>query len=107
MINVNVINLCRHGLQRHVTRSHTDHPVFSYNQCAGSFARSDNLEKHKRSCTGGQVVAVAVPAAKKRRIGVAPEFKLRKTRKSLGGVIEQITVNMKEARHLSKLKEGS
>ena len=36
----------------------------------------------------------------KGRIGVAPEFKLRNTRKSLGGDVEQFTVNMKEARHL-------
>ena len=50
--------------------------------------------------------AVAAPAAKKRRIGVVPEFKLRKTRKSLGGVVEQFTVDMKETRHLSTLKEA-
>ena len=49
------------------------------------------MEKHKRTCTGGQVaVPVAKPADKKRCIGVASEFKL----------------NMKEARHLSALKEA-
>ena len=32
------------------------------------FAQSGNLEKHKRTCTAGQV-AVAAPAAKKRRVG--------------------------------------
>ena len=63
------------------------------------------MEKHKRTCTGGKVaVPVAAPAAKKRRVGVAPEFKLRKTRKSIGGAVEQFTVNMKEANHLSEMK---
>ena len=67
----------RRSLQRHVTRNHTAHQVFSCNQCERSFARSGNLENHKRTCTGGAVaVPVAAPAAKKRRIGVAPEFKL-------------------------------
>ena len=65
------------------------------------------MEKHKRTCTVGQVaVPVAAPAAKKRHICVAPEFKLRKTRKSLGGAVEQFTVDMKEAMHLSGLKEA-
>ena len=81
--------------------------MFDCGQCEGSFARSDNLEKHKRTCTGGQVtVPVVDPAAKKRRIGVAPEFKLRKTRQSLGGAVERFTVNMKEARYLSALKKA-
>ena len=89
-INVEVI--IRESLQRHVTRNHTDHLVISCNQCERSFGRC-NLEKHKRNCTVGQVaVPVAAPAAKKRRIGVAPEFKF--------------TVTMKEARHLSTLKEA-
>ena len=98
----------RRSLDRHVTRNHTDYPVFDYDQCGKSFARSGNLEKHKRTCTGDAVVAVAVPvatpAAKKRRIGT--EFKLQKTHKSLGGAVEQFTVNMEDARHLSTLKEA-
>ena len=68
-----------------------------------SLARSSNLW----TCTRGRVavVPVAAPAAKKRCIGVAREFKLRKTRKSLGGAVEQLTVNMKEANNLSALKK--
>ena len=69
----------RRRLARHIRRNHTDHPVFDCNQCDRSFARPDNLEKHKRTCTGGHV-----PAAKKRRI--ASEFQLQENRKSLGGV---------------------
>ena len=80
-----------------VTRNHTAHPLFSCNQCERSFARSGNLKKHKQTCTGGRVaVPDAAPAAKKRRIGVASEFKLRKSSK-------QFTVNLKESRHLSAL----
>ena len=98
----------RRSLDRHVTRNHTDHPIFVCNQCEKLFARSGNLEKHKRTCTGDAVAAVAVPvaapAAKKRRI--ASEFKLRTTRKSLGGDVEQFTVNMKGAGHLSTLKKA-
>ena len=92
----------RRSLARHVRRNHTDHPVFDCNQCDRSFARPDNLEKHTRNCTGGQV-PVAAPAAKKKRI--ASEFKLQKTRKSLGVDVEQFTVNMKEVNHLSPLKK--
>ena len=77
-----------------VRRNHTVHPVF---------ARPSNLEKRKRTCTGGQLAA---PAAKKNCIGVTPEFKLRNTRKSLGGAVEQFTVNMKEAKNLSALKKA-
>ena len=94
----------RYGLDRHVTRNHIDHPAFDCNQCDRSFARSGNLEKHKRICTDGQVAVVA-PSAKNRRVGVATKFKLQKTRKSLGGAVEQFTVNMKEANHLSALKK--
>ena len=65
------------------------------------------MEKRKRTCTGGQVaVPVAAPAAKKRCISVAPEFKLQKIHKSLGSAVEQFTVNMKEAKHLSPLKKA-
>ena len=103
------IYIYHRGLYRHVRRNHTSHPVFSCDQCERSFARSNNLEKHKRTCTDARVAVVPVtaPAAKKRRTGhgVAPEFKLRKTRKSLGGDVEQFTVNMKEQKHLSKLKK--
>ena len=66
----------RRNLHRHGTRNHTDHSVFGCGQCERSFARSANLEKHKRTCTGGQVT-VAVPAAKKRRVGVATKSKLQ------------------------------
>ena len=94
-------------MDRHVTRNHTDHPIFDCGQCERSFARSGNLEKHKRTCTGGDVVVpVAAPATKKRRIAVSPEFKLRKPRNSLGGATAQFTVNMKEARYLSALTEA-
>ena len=92
----------RRGLTRHAGRNHADHPVFDCSQCDRSFARSGNLEKHNRTCTG-QVSAArvdgVVPLAKKRRI--APEFKLQKTCKSLGSAVDQFTVNMKEANHLS------
>ena len=67
------------------------------------------MEKHKRICTGARVaVPVAATAAKKRCTGhgVAPKFKLRNTHKSLGGAVEQFTVNMKEAKHLSTLKRA-
>ena len=43
----------RRGLDRHVRRNHTTHPVFDCDQCERSFARSSNLEKHKRTSTGG------------------------------------------------------
>ena len=87
---------------------HTAHPVFSCDQCDRSFARSNNLEKHKCTCTGARgAVPVAAPAAKKRCTGhgVAPEYKLQKTRKSLGGAVEQFTMNMKEVKYLSTLKK--
>ena len=91
----------RHGLDRHARRNHAAHPFFSCDQCERLFTRSNNLEKHKRTYTGGQVaVPVAAPAAKKRYTGVAPEFQL------LGGVVEEFTVNMKEAKHLSPLKKA-
>ena len=98
----------RRNLDQHVRRNHTALPVFDCDQCERSFARSSNLEKHKRTCTGDRVVVVpvAAPAAKRRCIGVAPEFKLRKTRKSLGGAIEHFTVNMKEAKNLSALEKA-
>ena len=99
--------LYRKTLQRHVARNHTDHPVFICNQCERSFARSGNLEKHKRTCIDGQVAAVAAPAAKKRFICVAPEIKLRKARKLLGVAVAHLTVNMKDTRHLSALKEAT
>ena len=82
---------------------------FNCDQCERSFARSNNLEKHKQTCTGGQVVVAPVVAltAKKRSTGHGvAEFKLRKTRKSLGGAVEQFTVNMKEAKHLSALTKA-
>ena len=55
-----------------------------------------------------ELVILASPAAKKRCIGhgVASEFKLRKTRKSLGGAVEPFTVKMKEVKHLYKLKKA-
>ena len=92
-------------MDRHVTRNHTDNPVFSSNQCGKSYARSSNLEMHKRTCTGP--AAVAAPAAERQRTdGVVPEFVVRKKWRSLGGAAEMFTVNMKEARHLSALKEA-
>ena len=53
----------RRSSNRHVRINHTDHPIFDCNQCGKSFARSGNLEKHKRICTGDDVAAVAVPVA--------------------------------------------
>ena len=52
MVNVDVniyiyLYKYRRGLGRHVRKNHTAHPVFSCNQCERSFARSNNLEKHK------------------------------------------------------------
>ena len=85
----------RLALDRDVRRNHTAYPVFSCDQCDRLLTRSNNLEKHKRACTGVYVAVVpdtgpaAAPAAKKRCIGDIPEFKLRKTRKSLGGAVEQ------------------
>ena len=55
------------GLDRLVRRNHTAHSVFSCDQCVRSFARSNNLEKDMRTCTGARVA----------------EYKLRKTRISL------------------------
>ena len=96
----------RRSLDRHVSRNHTDNPTFDSNQCGKSCARSGNLKMHKRACTG-PTVAVAVPAAKRRRTGVVvPEFTVRKTRKSLEGAAEMFAVNMKVANHLSALKEA-
>ena len=48
------------GLERHVRSSHTSQPKSSYDQCGKSFARSDNLHRHMRTCTGrGVTTAVA------------------------------------------------
>ena len=93
------IYIYRRNLDHHVRRNHATHPVFDF-ECERSFARSTHLEKHKRTCTQ---VAI-VPAAK--RCDVDSEFKLRKTRKSLGGDVEQYTVNMKEAKNLSALQKA-
>ena len=102
-INV-VVDMHRRRVDRHVSRNHTDNPVFSCNQCERMFARSDNLEKHKRTCVAGRVTA---PAVKRRRInGVTPECVLRRTRRSLGGAVEQFTVDMKESKHLSALQRA-
>ena len=80
-------------------------PPSSCDQCGRSFNRADNLQNHMRNCTGRGVVVptVAVPAAKKRCTGVAPErlqFKLQKTRESSEGNVQQFTANMKEAKSL-------
>ena len=59
-----------------------------------------------RNCTGR---GVAVPAAKKRCTGVAPErlqFKLQKTLEALGGSVQQFIVNMKEAKSLSTVEKA-
>ena len=78
----NIYIYCR-SLDLHVRRNHTAYPVSSCDQCERLFARSNNLEKHKQTCTGARVaVPVAAPAAKKRCIGDIP-IKLRKTCKSL------------------------
>ena len=62
---------------------------------------------HKRTCDGGRVIApVAAPADKRRRIsGVTPEFVVRKTRGSLGGVVELFALNMKGVMHLAALQK--
>ena len=82
----------RRSLNRHVKKNHADHPVFSCNQCEKTFAQSGNLMKHKRTCVGGRVtapVADIAPAVKRRRnSGVVQEFKVRRTRISLGGAVE-------------------
>ena len=98
--------MCMHrrSLDRHADRNHMDNPVFSCNQCEKTFARFDNLEKHKRTCVRGRVT-VAGPAAKRRRIsGLTPEFVVRKTQRSLGGAVELFAVYMKESKHLSVLQ---
>ena len=57
----------------------------------------------RRRCTA----SVVAPAANRCCIsGVALEFKVRRTRKSLGGAVEQFTIDMKEAKHLSALKKA-
>ena len=92
------------SLDRHVSRNHTDNPTFNCNQCGKSYARSGNLEMHKRTCTGP---TVAAPAVKRRHTGdVVSEFTVRKTRKSLGGTAEMFAVDMKQANHLSALEEA-
>ena len=85
-------------------------PPSSCHQCGRSFSRADNLQTHMRNCTGRGVAdpTVAVPAAKKRCTGVAPErlqFKLQKTREAIEGSVQQFTVNMKEAKSLSTLEK--
>ena len=60
-----------------------------------------------RNCTGPGVVVPT--AAETRCTGVAPErlqFKLQKTREALEGNIQQLTVNMKEAKSLSTLEKA-
>ena len=39
----------RRSLDRYVSKYHSDHPVFSCNQCEKAFARSANLEMHFQS----------------------------------------------------------
>ena len=63
------------------------------------------MQKHMHNCTGRGVAVptVAVPAAKKRCTGIAPErlqFKMQKTRETLEGSVQQFTVNMKAAKSL-------
>ena len=84
----------RRSLARHVRRNHTAHPVFDFNQCEFGEAQANLYWWWKQRIDG----AVPAAAAKKRRI--APEFRLQKTFKSLGGAVEQFTLNMKEANHL-------
>ena len=64
-----------------------------------------------RNCTGRCVAVptIAVPAAKKRCTGVAPEIlqlKLQKTREALEGSVQQFNVYMKEAKSLSTLEKA-
>ena len=101
VISADVYMHCR-SLDRHVKKSHADHPVISCNQCGKSFTRSGNLMMHKRTCVGAPA-----PAVKRHRIGdVAPEFKVRRTRKSLGSAVEQFVVDMKESKYLSAMKKS-
>ena len=99
------------GLKRDVRSSHMNQPPSCSDQCGRSFNRADNLQNHVRNCTGRGVVVptVAVPAAKNRCTCVAPErlqFKLQKTRGALEGNVQQITVNMKEAKGLPTLEKA-
>ena len=83
----------RHSLDCHVTRNHVDKQIFGCNQCGKSYARSANLELHKRTCTGAVAAALAV---ERRSISaLTPEFAVRKKRRSLGGASEMYTVDMK------------
>ena len=66
-----------------------------------------NVEKHSRNCICGatpakrQCVSVAVPVS----VPVAgPGFVLRATRRSLGSIVKQFTVNMKAVSNLSSLE---
>ena len=98
-------------LKMHDRSSHTCQPLYSCDQCGISFNRADHLQTHMRNCTDRCVAVptVAVPAAKKRCTGVAPEilqFKLQKTREALEGNVQQFTVNMKEAKSLSPLEKA-
>ena len=97
------------SLKRHVRSSHVNQPLFSCDQYRRSFNRAGNLQRHMCNCTVA-VSIVAVPAAKKRCTGVAPErlqFKLQKTCEALKCNVQQFTVSMKEAKSLSTLKEAT
>ena len=90
-----------------VKSSHASRPTSSCDQCGKSFTMSDNLKKHKPTCTGHRITTSAAPAP---ATAVRPtgklQFTLQQTRRALGGAIEQFTANTKEAKRLSTLKKA-
>ena len=91
----------RRGLDRHVARNHTDNPAFNCDQCGRSYSRSDNLEMHKRTCTG----PIVAPAPKRRLTASAvPECTVRRKKRALGGTSEMYEVDMKESDNLTALQ---
>ena len=97
------------SLDRHVRSSHISQPTSSCDQCGKSIIRSDNLERHKRTCTGHRTTAAVAPApattTDARPTGKL-QFTLQQTRRMLGDAVEQFTVNMKEAKRLPTLKKA-
>ena len=104
-----IVDVCTFikGLTR-VKSCHTSLPISSCSQCGKTFAISDNLKRQKRTCTtvaaptAGNVTSaltVTAPAPESRTMEKL-QFTLQQTYKALGGVVEQFTINMKEAQRL-------
>ena len=72
-------------------------------------SRSDNLQRHMRTCASSFFFFTNVPApattVRSRPTGKLL-FTLQQIRRALAGAVEQFTVNMKEATRLSTLKKA-